>query len=476
MRLILFLSILALPAWLFSQASYLPIEQTGEEEIVYINGIKIEGNKKTETAIIRRELLLKPGDTIAIKELSALLERSEELIMNTGLFTRAAISFEEWEGATNRISLLVFVEEAWYLYPVPIFELADRNFNVWWVEQNRSLQRTNVGLDFAHINLSGRSDKLKFSAKYGYTRKYSAAYIIPYINRQQTLGLSAEVAFFRNRELNYQTRDNKQFFYHDSNQFVYQRLRLMSGISYRPRINSLHQWNLSYRQNQVDEVVATELNPDFFLDGRSLQRYFSLNYRYSFDKRDVQAYPWDGNVFSAQVIKDGLGFFSDRNGLELYLEYGQHFAMGKRWSLGMNAKTKTSLIRQRQPFNDNQAMGYGDNFLHGFEYYVIDGMDMGILKTSMKFRFWDSGIDFARLMPIDALKYMPFHCNLTLNSDYGYVNSPYTRDLNPLSNRMLWGGGIGLDIVLYYNKVIQIEYSVNDLLENGLFLHLSMNL
>ena len=48
--------------------------------------------------------------------------------------------------------------------------------------------------------------------------------------------------------------------------------------------------------------------------------------------------------------------------------------------------------------------------------------------------------------------------------------------LNALSNRLLWGGGIGLDIVLYYDKVIQIEYSFNDLMENGYFLHLNLNI
>ncbi|MCB0565677.1 MAG: hypothetical protein KDD01_15005, partial [Phaeodactylibacter sp.] len=63
-----------------------------------------------------------------------------------------------------------------------------------------------------------------------------------------------------------------------------------------------------------------------------------------------------------------------------------------------------------------------------------------------------------------------------LNNDLGYTNDPYTARLNPLSNRLLWGGGIGLDIVLYYDKVIQIEYSFNDLMENGLFLHLNLNI
>jgi outer membrane protein assembly factor BamA len=477
MRLLLFsLLLLLLGISLQAQTDTTISSASGKGEVVFISEIEIDGNKKTDVKIIERELLVAEGDTIGLEALGELLERSEELIMNTGLFNRASISFKEWEGSTNRVALLVFVEEAWYLYPVPVFELADRNFNVWWVEQERSLKRTNVGMDFAHINVTGRKDKLKFSVKYGYTRRYSAYYEMPYINRRQTLGVSAEVALFQNREINYKTEGNKQLFYRDEDQFVYQRFRALGGLIYRPGINNTHLFQLGYRQNQLDAAVATDLNPEFLLDGRTLQRYFSLSYRFLHDLRDVSAYPWRGHFFSAIVSKDGLGIFDDRNGLETILEYQRYFPIGRRWSLATQAKTKLSLIRSRQPYNDNRAMGFGQNYPHGYEYYVIDGLDMGLLKTSMRFRFWESGIDFKRLMPVEALQFMPFHCNLSLNSDFGYVNSPYTRAFNPLNNRLIWGGGIGLDIVLYYNKVIQIEYSINDLMENGVFLHLNMNI
>jgi hypothetical protein len=132
-----------------------------DSNFVFIQDISIKGNKKTHKEIIQRELLLHAGDTVPINTLSALLERSEELIMNTGLFNRAQISFQEWEGTTNTVKLLVFVEEAWYLFPIPIFELADRNFNVWWVEQGVLYNEPISGLSLrtsisvaARINLS----------------------------------------------------------------------------------------------------------------------------------------------------------------------------------------------------------------------------------------------------------------------------------------------------------------------------------
>jgi hypothetical protein len=103
-------------------------------------------------------------------------------------------------------------------------------------------------------------------------------------------------------------------------------------------------------------------------------------------------------------------------------------------------------------------------------------MDMGMGRSSLRFRFAEYNFNFGKLMPIQQLRRMPIKLNLSLNNDLGYVNSPYARADNPHSNRLLWGGGIGLDIVLYYDKVIQIQYSINDLMEKGLFLHLSMNI
>ena len=445
-------------------------------DFVYIDSISVRGHKKTKENVILREMLISAGDTVSLAELSVLMDRSEELIMNTGLFNMAEISFKAWEGATNRVQLLVNVEEAWYFYPVPIFELADRNFNVWWVEQGRSLQRLNFGMEFAHLNFSGKRDRLKISAKYGYTRKYAVSYNLPFFNKAQTMGLSAEVAFLRNREINYATTGNKQDFFRDEENFLYQRFRTDLALSYRPRIRASHDFITGYRQNKIDDIVTQEKNPDFFLDGRSFQRYFLLAYRFAYDKRDVRPYPWKGKYFEAILEKDGLGIFDDRNALTFWANYRHYLPMGKRWSLGLESSAKFSFIREQQPYNDNRAMGFGSRYLHGYEYYIMDGLDMLMGRSALRFRLGEWGMDFGKAVPITAFQKMPIRFYLSLNNDLGYANDPYTGRLNPLSNRILWGGGLGLDIVLYYDKVIQIEYSFNDLLENGLFLHLNLNI
>ena len=331
-------------------------------------------------------------------------------------------------------------------------------------------------MEFAHLNFSGSMDKLKVKAKYGYTRQYSLSYGLPYINRANTIGLSANVSFARNREVNYQTVDNRQAFFKDEDRFLYERFKAETNLAYRPGLRVFHNFGVRYHQNRITQKVAGELNPEFFLGGPHLQRFFSLNYTLTYDSRDVRPYPIKGDFLQLVVEKDGIGLFDDRNALTFNAYYDHFLPLSNRISMGVSTGMKLSLIRTRQPFNDNRAIGFGRSYLHGYEYYVIDGLDMGYLKVTWRYELFNNQINFGKLVPIQAFRAMPLKLYFTLNSDFGYANDPFLHETNFLNNRLLWGGGLGLDLVLYYDKVIQLEYSFNHLLENGLFLNLNMNI
>jgi len=50
------------------------------------------------------------------------------------------------------------------------------------------------------------------------------------------------------------------------------------------------------------------------------------------------------------------------------------------------------------------------------------------------------------------------------------VNTPYP-DNTRLSNKFIFGGGLGIDFVTYYDAVLRLEYSVNSEKEFGFFIH-----
>ncbi len=460
MRLFLFLCA-SLSAWMC-------LAQSGR---VVIDDITLEGNKKTREAVIFRELDFAVGDTIDIVLLPDLLERNRQQVLNTGMFTAVLFNVNHWDDRRSRISIHISMRENWYLYPIPIFELADRNVNTWWQEHSHSLDRVNFGVRFYHLNISGRRDLLKLVAQYGYTQKYELDYKLPAFNRAQTLGIRTNWFFSRNKEVNYLTKANKQLFHRDEDQFLLRRLRFSAGLNYRPRLFFYHTLDVEFHQNAIDSLVVEELNPQFFLNQQSRQRYLALQYILSFDKRDIKPYPLRGHLLRVVVRKEGVGIFAERNSLTLTTTYAQYLPLGSRWSLELIGKAQVQAIRQRQAFYNNRALGYEADFLRGYELYVIDGIDFGYTKASLRYELINKAVSFGKAMPFEKLKVMPLRIFLSLNSDGGIANDPYYGSTNPLSNRMLWSAGLGLDIISYFDKVLQIQFSVNHLGEKGVFLH-----
>lgn len=447
------------------------------DSLCYIGEISITGNKRTKDAVILREMQVRTGDTLPLDQLPRLLEESRLMLVNTALFTKVDIYYKDWEARSNRVHIRVEVDESWYIYPVPVFDLADRNFNVWWVEQKRSLQRVNYGLDFSHTNFSGNNDPLKAKIQFGYTRKYNLRYTLPFINRKKTLGIYSYIEYAQNREVNYATEGNKQLFFRLEDRFISQRFRTQLGLNYRPGARTFHYSELGFHQNRIDPIVADSLNPGFFLDGRHLQRYFSFKYEFTRDFRDIRAYPLKGHYLRASLLKDGLGIFSDRNALTFTLRYERYLPAKGRWSAALLADSKYSIIRQQQPYNDNRALGFGQVYLPGYEYYIADGPDMLLLRSLFRFKFIDRTLKFGKWVPLESYRQIPFKAYVAMNAGWAYINDPFASRIgNPLNNRPLWGGGPALHLVFFYDKVLLIEYSFNHLGEKGLFLHLNMNI
>jgi outer membrane protein assembly factor BamA len=58
--------------------------------------------------------------------------------------------------------------------------------------------------------------------------------------------------------------------------------------------------------------------------------------------------------------------------------------------------------------------------------------------------------------------------------DAGYVydkSGVYKQYGNTMVNKIMYGIGIGIDFVTYYDKTLRLDYSFNALGENGLFIH-----
>lgn len=111
---------------------------------VIISSLEFEGNKVTKDFILYREMEFARGDTVEGNILKNRIISTRENLLNTSLFNFVTVhietsSYNHYQLARIKIEFI----ERWYVWPFPIFEFADRNFNVWWKTKN--FQRVNYG-------------------------------------------------------------------------------------------------------------------------------------------------------------------------------------------------------------------------------------------------------------------------------------------------------------------------------------------
>lgn len=457
--------------WLCEIAAALVVnaQNAGDDVLgVRIDTIILEGNKRTRAELILRELEFKAGDTLALASLAETLERNRLRVMNTSLFSHSTINLQPLEPG-NRLAVRLWLREIWYLYPMPVFELADRNFNVWWTDFNRSLKRVNYGISSVHLNLSGWADVLRLNLNFGYTNRYEASYERPWFNRRQTLGFRAAAGFSRNHEVQYVTRGNRQQFASDPDLWLRQRLYAHLSLYWRPALLTTHTFTAEYHHNRIDDTVAHQLNPYFFGEGRTQQRYLSAIYRLVTDVRDARPYPLKGWLIALELRQNGLLKSDDLHLFRLSAEAHYYRSWSSRWSLELTGKVRFSAPRRRPPFNNNQALGYGGDVLRGYEFFVVDGLDFGLQKTTLRFCLLDEYLYLGKWIPF--ITHLPARVFFALHHDTGYVNDPFFAAENPLCNRLLRSYGFGLHLVLLYNSVIRFEWSWRNTGGGGFYLN-----
>lgn len=439
------------------------------DDFVVVDLIEVTGNKKTKDALIFREMELKVKDTLHLSNLTTRFEKNEKLLMNTGLFNSTSINIKDWDEEYGKVILTVEVVESWYIYPLPIFELADRNFNVWWTEFNRSLKRVNYGIRFVYVNFTGNKDDLKVILQGGYTKKILLQYDRPYVNKSKTLGLTWRYIVDHRREFAFNTRGNRLEFFDNLDQINFKSRKLILSTHFRPKVEGFHELLLKYEHNRVTEDIL-DYNANFF-NGKTVQRYFEASYFFTRERRDSRFYPLEGNVMRAEIQKVGLGIFDDINKLSTSYVYAHYFPISTRINFETRIKGQREWTRNNHPYYGLEALGYGEDFVRGYEFYVVDGTDYLISKNSMRFRIFDRVYNLKKLMPAKNYRRFPLSIWVAINADFGKsYNYLYNVD-NPLNNRWLFGKGIGLNIIAYYKFALQVEYSFNHLNEKGIFLH-----
>jgi hypothetical protein len=428
---------------------------------IFVEEIRIEGNRHTEDFIILREMPFSKGDTLDTSAFSSLLAQAEQNIFNTHLFNRVEVStYPSDRGLTVMIKLI----ERWYIWPIPVLELMDPNINLWW--QTKDFGRLNYGFVINHNNFRGRREKLYLKLKWGFTKEMKLTYKIPYINNEKTIGLRFQGQFQVNNEINYTTRDNSRVFFKNDNLPARQFSQFEAEVIYRPGQFSSVMPRVSYTDYKINDSLAV-ISPEFLTTDRPSAHFMQVGTAYSLDKRDVQAYALTGSL----VWLDATLRFGMDNGLlagTFKSTYKKFSSLADRWYASGSVTSMISFL-DRTPYFVNIGLGY-DDYARGYELYFFDARHYFLAKSNLKFALLPQR-NFDLTSGPDNFSYGHVAIYVNAYADIAFADDPYTLENNELNNSWLPGYGVGVDFVTYYDKILRLEVSMNKLGETGLFLH-----
>lgn len=443
------------------------ISKNDSSRKIYISSIIIKGNKKTRRYLIEREMLIKAGDSIEAGKIFEYLDESRKLIYNTTLFTSVNI-YPASLVTNNQMSIEVDVKEKWYIYPTPQFQLIDRNLNEWVKVYNASLERVIYGVKFAHYNFTGRRDQLRIYLLNGYSRNLSFTYSAPYSNSALTEGFSVGAGYTENREIAFKTSYGNKLMQFNNGKFVRKSITFNGAYIIRKGYYRRHILGFGYTYSNVNDSILTKYNPDYFRSANNVQHISDVYYAHSYIKTNNVLYPLQGKIYSYVFTKRGLGLTGGINAFTIDGNYNLYLDHGKHWYSTFNMAGKLRLPFKVAYINQ-RAFGFLDYYVSGLEYYVIDGVASGHFKYSLKKKI----LDFTVKTPLKKsriLHEIPLKIFAKTYSDFGYSYIPQENKAM-LNNKLLYSGGLGLDIVTLFDINLKIEFSFNQLGENGLFLH-----
>ncbi len=433
-----------------------------------IGSIQINGLKHTRSNIVQRELLFREGEQLSKNEIEQQLAESKYLIQNTNLFAEINLKAEPDSSGEWRVQ--IDLREKWMLYPLPKFNLLDRNFNEWWYTFNGNVNRIVYGIQLTHLNLTGKADPLSFRWYNGFNRTWSLAYFQPNIDVHMKNGVALGASFTDNRVLSYKTGYDNQLIQLQSDQPL--RNTISASITLRHR-NLLY--NRSFFTAQIsrmqvsNSVLDSAYNPSYLNTNSNTTWFPDISYSWQHLHVDNINFPLKGSAYGFNISKRGFGWNGNLNMLSIDGYWKKYQPLSNEFYLRLQCAGLLKLPFE-QPYFNQRALGYGDYMLSGLDRYVIDGVASLLLKASISRKLFS--VDLPNPLRMRQLTKIPLQLYLRGFTHQGTSYLP-NGTLFKMNNRWLYTGGLGLDLISVYDVRFALDYSFNQFGENGLFLRFS---
>lgn len=243
-----------------------------------IHEIRILGNQKTKRETILRELKFGENNSVSYEE----LDYFEKRIFSLGIFNDVKIFLSHEE---NKNVLIILVQESWYIWPLPFVDVADRDW-----------KKLTYGLNLNIQNLTGRNENLNTGISLGYDPKFYFNYFNPIFDVEKNLNFKIETQIQRRKN-----RSNEAIKF-DNQSYDEKYFRFEVGLGKRLNIFNSISTSVSYEYIEVEKYF-----PQRTVSTNGIDRFLSLQLGYSYDSRDLTAYPKSGSNINLIFRKVGLG-------------------------------------------------------------------------------------------------------------------------------------------------------------------------
>lgn len=468
---------LLITVFLFSSQTVFASIPVDSAQKAVVRSVTLKGNYRTRDRIILREMTLHAGDSIRLADLPERVAWDRRNIDNTTLFITVDTETQFTPPADStqpgQLDITILMKERWYIIAYPVFDIADRNFNEWWYDRGRDLRRVIYGGRLSYRNVTGTNDRLQVGVELGFLQRYGLSYSKPYIDRAQKIGLRVDLSYQTNKEIPYRTQFDKWVFTR-SEDVLRERAYAAITLTNRRGLYHYHALDTRYNRNTIADTIA-QINPDYFLDGRTEQRYLSMSYSYRYDRRDNVVYPLQGTVFTGIIGVAGLLPKDNFHFFEMSAAVTKYWPLGGKFYAAGSLRAR-STWPARQPYYNLRGLGSSLDMVRGYELYVVDGQRTAVWRNSLRYQLFNVRKQL-NWLHIRQFNTVPISAYVTAFGDAGYVSSTVAEQYQSLlANRLLVGTGMSLDVVTFYNLVMRFSGTINGQGKTGFFFNLAQEL
>jgi outer membrane protein assembly factor BamA len=406
----------------------LPVRAQVEEEVLpldprpnqVISAVGVLGNELTKAEIILRELTLRVGDTIDVAE----LEYSKNRIYSLGLFNRVDIT---WPPIDSTV-LIIEVDERWYLYPVPMAGIVERNWDHWY-----------YGLGVKHDNFRGRNEKLFAGFVLGYNPWVSLSYVNPWILGDQHMFMESNFAWSR-------VVNKSRISQGEGPNFNEIRYRLHQGFGKR-----IDQFRSAWITASYNYVEVTDKQAGRTLSEAGIDRYLTVGAGARHDTRNLSEYPTSGFFGMANVAKKGVWF-----GAVDFMQWSFDIRAYQLLPAGLSLGLRTFAVISSGPSIPNYEhvfFGFSERIRGHFET-ELEGENIGALFAELRIPIVPRLYIHVPEVPIRQFRTWKLGLYAAVFADAGMV---WDRKDRPDISTASKGYGAGLHFLFPYSTVFRVD-------------------